>query len=135
MHSPYFIVFGQQMIAHGKTYSLLRNLELLEDAHIDLRPGERFELLRAQVDKHLIRAHQRSQKTYNLRSRPVQFDIGQTVFYRNFAQSKAGEHFNSKLAPKFLKAKVHERRGNCYYELVSLEGKSLGTFHAKDIRT
>jgi len=133
--SPYFIVFGQHMISNGKTFSLLRNLGLIEDSQSDVRPCERFELLRAQIDKHLSRAHERSRKTYNLRSRPVQFEIGQMVYYRNFSLSSAEKHFNSKLAPKFLKAKIHKRIGNCYYELVSPAGKRLGTFHAKDIRT
>jgi len=134
-YPPYFVVFGQQMIANGKTYSLLRQLELLDDSEGDLEPCERLKLIRSRVDKHLIRAHARSQKTYNLRSRPVQFDVGQVVFYGNFALSNAEKHFNSKLAPKFLKAKIHRRLGNSCYELISLEGKLLGNFHAKDIRT
>jgi len=133
--SPFFTVFGQNMLLNGRSYQLLRNLNLLEDPDANMRQSEKLELFRARVEKHLDRAYERGRKTYNLRTRPRQFEEDQIVFYRNFALSSAEKHFSSKLAPKFLKAKVRKRLGNSLYELISLDGKRLGTFHAKDIRT
>ena len=133
--SPFFTLFGHNMMLNGKSYGLLRSVNLLAEPDSDLRQSEKLELIRARVAKSLEQAYKQGAKAYNLRARPRQFEVDQTVFYRNFALSNAENHFSSKLAPKFLKAIVRKRVGNSYYELVSPEGKKLGTFHAKDIRT
>lgn len=61
--------------------------------------------------------------------------MGQIVYRRNFSQSKAVEHYNSKLANKFEKARIKAKHGTCYYDLEDMNGKYLGNFHAKDIRS
>lgn len=63
------------------------------------------------------------------------FNIGQEVLRRNFVQSSQEKKFNAKLAPLFVKARVKEKLGNHYYLLVDLQGKNIGTYHAKDLRT
>lgn len=109
--SPYHAVFGFNMITHGTSYSLLRNLKLLDEE-----------------------AYERNKSHYNLRSKVPLFSIGQEVFRRNFAQSCQDKSFNAKLAPLFIKAKIRESCGSHYYVLEDLGGKIIGTFHAKDIR-
>lgn len=80
-------------------------------------------------------AFDRNKRQYDLRTRPQRFDIGQIVYRRNFAQSSFEKGFNAKLAPVFVKAKVRERLGGHYYVLEDMEGKLVGTFHGKDIKT
>lgn len=80
------------------------------------------------------KAYETNARQYNLRAKPVSFQKGQEVYRRNFAQSDFSKNFNSKLSPKFLKARVKEKFGNHYYLLEDLHGRPLGTFHAKDIR-
>ncbi|XP_046811956.1 uncharacterized protein LOC124421169 [Lucilia cuprina] len=123
------------MLLNGKSYSLLRKLNLLQEPSINLKADEKLELVRQKAQENIRKSYERNAKTYNLRSRPVTFDIGQIVYRKNFAQSKAIEHFNSKLANQYEKAKVVAKHGSSYYELQDMTGKNLGKFHAKDIRT
>lgn len=132
--SPYYILFGQNMLLNGKSYNLLRQLALLEEPDIEIRKDENLELIRQSAQKNIRKAYEKNVKTYNLRSRPVNFNIGQVVYRRNFAQSKAIDHFNSKLANQFEKAKIVAKRGLNCYKLQDMSGKDIGIFHAKDIR-
>lgn len=75
-----------------------------------------------------------SQNTYNARARPVKYREGQEVFHRNFAQSNFSAGINAKLLPKFVKCRIRKAIGNCMYELETRAGKTIGIFHAKDIR-
>lgn len=132
--SPYFLLFGQNMLLNGNSYKLLRQLQLLEDPYTNLKTCEKLELVRQKAQENIRKSYEKNVKTYNLRTRPISFEPGQIVFRRNFAQSKAVDHFNSKLANKFVKAKVIAKHGSCYYELEDMSGKNIGKFHAKDIR-
>lgn len=131
--SPYFIVFGQHMITHAHDYKLLRNLNLLSDGTEGLSRIDEFHKLRSNIEKHLTKAYEKNQQTYNLRTRHRSFEVGQEVVKRNFVLSKAAANFNSKLAPVGIKARIKKRCGNTLYLLEDLNGKELGTFHAKDI--
>lgn len=73
-------------------------------------------------------------KPNNLRARPISFALGQEVYRRNFAQSSAEKAFNAKLSPLFLKSIVKEKVGQNYYILTDMDGRTVGTYHAKDIR-
>ena len=80
------------------------------------------------------KAHERHEKTYNIRSREVVFNTGQEVFRRNFAQSSWRDNFNAKLANKFIKCRVVRKIGNSLYELEDLQGKKIPLrYHAKDL--
>ncbi|KAI8116113.1 hypothetical protein CVS40_11758 [Lucilia cuprina] len=91
-------------------------------------------MIRQKAQENIRKAYERNVKTNNLRSRPVDFNISQIVFRRNFAQSKADDNFNSKLANQFEKAKIVAKQGQNYYKLQDMSGKDIGIFHAKDIR-
>lgn len=74
------------------------------------------------------------ERTYNLRSREFSYVPGQENFRRNFKQSCFQTGYNAKLGLSFVKARVRKKVGNSYYELEDLQGRSLGIYHAKDIR-
>jgi hypothetical protein len=132
--SPYFSLFGQSMILHGSHYKLLKNLQDLEEGTVMLETSDKLKLLRSKVQENLNKAFQNNQKTYNLRTRNITFEPGETVFRRNFVQSSKIDFLNAKLCPKFIKSKVLHKIGNHYYELLDINSnKSVGTYHAKDI--
>ena len=133
-HSPYYVLFGQQMVSHGDTYQLLRQLDLEEEGEHIIDNPDRMMLLRDLVKKNLTKAYESNRKLYNLRSRTVEFRVGEQVLRRNFAQSNKIAHFNSKLAPKFLKSVVLAKIGNSLYKLADTNGKEVGIFHGKDIQ-
>lgn len=78
-------------------------------------------------------AYEKNRRTYNLRSRSRNFDVGQIVPRRNFVQSNLLKHFNAKLAPTGIRSKVIEKVGNNNYILQDLNSKSKSMYHAKDI--
>lgn len=133
--SPYFILFGQHMINHADTYKLIRNVGMVEEGR-GINEENRHDYLsqvRALVKENLRKAYEVNARSYNLRSRPVSFKVGQTVLRRNFAQSNLAKGYNAKLGKTYLKAVVKEKQGSAYYVLEDEKGKLLGTYHAKDI--
>lgn len=132
--SPYHAVFGQDMITHGSSYKLLRNVRLLTAPTSPLSRDDSLSLIRHQLRKHISDAYQTNQRQYNLRTRPIQYSVGQLVFRKNFSQSSLEKKFSSKLAPLYTKARIKEKVGSNYYIVEDLDGKILGTFHAKDLR-
>ncbi|XP_065368079.1 uncharacterized protein LOC135960632 [Calliphora vicina] len=133
--SPYHVVFGFNMITHGSAYALLNNLKTLNEPTASLSRDDHLQLIRKDIQKYLNQAYKQNQRTYNLRTRPEKFHIGQEVLRRNFVQSNMEKRFNAKFAPLFVKATVKEKLGNHYYVLTDSDGKIVGTYHAKDIRT
>lgn len=133
--SPYFAAFGFHMITHGDSYKLLRNVNLLDEPTISLNREDQLALLRKEIRKNILVGHDINKRHYDLRTRPTTYNEGQIVYRRNFAQSNAINHFNAKLAPVFIKAKVLSKIGNNYYKLQDIESTATGTYHGKDIRT
>lgn len=132
--SPYHAVFGFNMITHGSSYSLLKNLKMLDEPCASLSRDDQLQIIRSDIRKSIREAYERNKDRYNLRTRVPTFSIGQEVFRRNFSQSCQEKSYNAKLAPMFLKAKIREKLGQHYYVLEDSLGKIIGTYHAKDIR-
>lgn len=132
--SPYFMAFGQHMVTNGSTYQILRNLNLLEDRSINFNRSDTFDIVRSKAVRVMQKQQQRNEKHYNLRSRQVSYEVGQEIYRRNFSQSNFEKGYNAKLAPTFIKSRVRRKLGNSYYELEDLQGKLLGTYHAKNLR-
>ena len=134
--TPHYIVFGSHKIEHASAYALLRRLGSLSEPDIEVVPkSDLRQLVGFDVLKNLKNAHDRVEKTYNLRSRPVEFSPGQEVYRRNFAQSDFSNNYNAKLGKKFIKCRILRKLGTALYELVDMNGKKLPyTYHAKDIK-
>lgn len=133
--SPHFLVYGQHLISNASKYNLLRDINQLEDnCATVLSKEDKLNLVQEVVLKKLKEAYERSQHTYNLRSRPRQLQIGQVVFVRNFVKSSSPEKFNSKLTPKFVKGILKRAVGKVAFEVTNEMGKSLGIYHLKDIK-
>lgn len=135
-YSPYFAVFGRNQVQHGSVYALMAALNLLPSSEISVLPFSDFNnILSSQIQDRLKRAHSKHEKTYNIRSKFVNFRPGQEVFRRNFAQSEFAKNFNAKLGKKFLKCRVVRKLGSSLYELEDMNGKAIPLkYHAKDLR-
>lgn len=132
--SPYFATFGFNMVTHGDTYNLLKNLNMLNEPTTTINREDQLQLIRAELKANIEKAYNHNREQYNLRTRPITYTVGQVIYRRNFAQSSAEKNFNAKLAPLYLQAKVRRKVGNVYYELEDMNGNIIGTFHAKDMR-
>ncbi|XP_032310853.1 uncharacterized protein LOC26513927 [Drosophila ananassae] len=131
--SPYYVIFGQHMLTHGKDYKLLRNIHMLSEGSAKVPRADEFPKIRADIAKRLIKAYEKNRNNYDLRARPRTFEVGQEVIKRNFVLSNQAMHVNAKLAPVGIKARIKEKRGQSLYLLEDYYGKELGVFHAKDI--
>lgn len=107
---------------------------MLDDRSIQFNRNDSMDIVRAKALETMRKQFERNEKAYNLRSKDVSYDEGQEVLRRNYKQSNFEHSYNSKLAPTFLKARVRRKLGKSYYELEDLQGKSIGNYHAKDIR-
>lgn len=87
--SPYHALFGFDMVTHGSTYALLRNLKLLEEPSYPLSREDSLQLIRKEIQKHINTAYEQNKHYYNLRTRSQSFTVGQEVLRRNFVQSNA----------------------------------------------
>jgi transposase InsO family protein len=132
--SPYHALFGQEMITHGSSYSLLKKMGNLQEGYEPVERDDYLQIYREQARALMIKAFESNAARYNLRSRKVVLNEGQQVYRRNFAQSDASKGFNAKLAPKFIPAKVITKRGNALYNLRDIESKREGLYHTKDLK-
>lgn len=133
--TPYYALFGVNMINHGSVYKIAKKLKLLADSEFEIIPHPvKMELVREKIRECLHKAHIKHEKSYNLRCRRVQFVPGQEVFRRSFRQSSFKDNYNSKLDRKFFKCRIVRPIGNSLYEVEDLQGKPLGVFHGKDLK-
>jgi len=108
----------------------------LEEPIVPISRIDNLVFLRKDIQANIRRAYDRNVRQYNLRAKPTSFREGQEVYRRNFAQSKFVQNFNAKLGPQFVKCRIRKKKlGNCYYQLENFQGKEVGTYHAKDIRS
>ncbi|XP_059221445.1 uncharacterized protein LOC131996036 [Stomoxys calcitrans] len=119
--SPYFATFGFDMVTHGDSYRLLRNVHMLDESHSTLKREDQLALLRKDLRENIAKAHATNRDRYNLRTRPVSYSVGQTVFRRNFSQSSAEKQYSAKFAPVFVKAVVKSKLGTNYYVLQDVD--------------
>lgn len=134
--SPHYLCFGFYKINHANDYKILKELQALNDSNVEpMTLSDHQVMIFEEVRKHLKNAYGKNCKTYNLRSRPISYIPGQTVYYRQHLLSNAANQFSAKLAPAFAKAIIKSKVGNVNYVLQDENGKTLGTYHAKDIKT
>lgn len=113
--SPYLANFGQRAITHTSSYVLQPN------THTN-RSAEQFEKIRTAITDNLKKTYENSKQRYNLRARPIVYQIGDTVWKEVVSQSDAVAGFTAKFAPKYIKCVVKSRLGTNTYELEDEKG-------------
>lgn len=133
--SHYYAVFGQNMVQHGSTYKILDKIGCSSGEDICIfSNAEKLIKIREKIRENLSIAHTKAAKTYNLRSRPIRFDKGETVFRRNFMLSNMSKNITRKFLPKYSKCRIRIKVGTNLYEIEDLGGKYIGKYHASDLK-
>lgn len=132
-YTPYFVLFGRNMVSDGREYRKLRDLE--SPYSHQLKDGEREKLLE-EVRNNLKKAYEKHASYYNLRSNAncPSYVVGEKVLKKNTEQSDKGQKFCSKLAPKYVQAVVRRVVGSHCYDLEDVNGKKLGIFNCKFLK-
>ena len=133
--TPYFALFGTNMVTHASVYKLARKLQVLQDGDMNILANSgKLDIIRDKIRKNLHKTYERNAKTYNIRSREVKFKPGQEVFRRNYQLSDFSKQISAKLNKKFLKCRIVKAVGNSLYEVEDMNGKTIGIMHAKDLK-
>lgn len=134
-YSPYFVVFGRNMVSDGNEYGMIRDNHEPEEEN-GTTVAERRKKLFADIKANLTAAYQRHAKTYNLRSNSncPSFVVGERVLKQTFDLSDKGKGFCKKLAPKYEPAIVRKKLGTNTYELEDLSGKRFGVYFANRLK-
>ncbi|CAB3240797.1 unnamed protein product [Arctia plantaginis] len=134
--TPSFLVHGREVVTCGSHYVDNDNsneiLFLPRDIYAE-NLGYLAEIFN-KVQVSLWNNYQKSCQRYNLRRKHVEFNVGDEVWKRCFFQSDKGARFSKKLAPKFEKCRVTEKRSPLVYVLEDMNGRNLGAWHVKDLK-
>lgn len=135
--SPFFALFGFHMFSSGADYKLARQLASLSDHEINtnLKRNEQLELIRTKIKENMHEAYEKSAERYNKRARIIKLIPGQEVYRRNHVLSDFQRNINAKFCKKFVKCRIVRAIGGNMYEIETLQGKPVGIYHAKDIKT
>ncbi|KAL9705920.1 hypothetical protein quinque_009438 [Culex quinquefasciatus] len=131
-YTPYFVLFGRNMVSDGREYRCMRDTSIDSGS---LNNAER-EKLYADVKENLKKAFERHSKYYNLRSNAKcpQYTVNEKVLKKNTELSDKGKGYCAKLAPKYVPALVKRVVGEHCYELEDEKGKRLGVFNCKYLK-
>lgn len=131
--SPYYAMFGQNMCGHGSTYPLLERLNMLNDDTV-VKRADKLCNIREKIAQNLEKAHEKASRAYNIRTKPVNYKVGQEVFRKNHVLSNFKKGTNAKFSAKYVKCRVRSKVGNALYDIEDLRGKLIGRFHASDLK-
>ena len=132
--SPFFALFGTNMVTHASAYKILKKLDCLNESELNMLPtSTKLEIVRAKIRRNMHEAYEKQSKSYNFRTKNIFFKPGQEIYRKNFIQSDASKNFNAKLSKKYLPCRVVRKIGNVLYEIETLGGKPLGIYHAKHL--
>ena len=133
--TPYFALFGQNMITHASAYALARKLNVLGEGDINIIPKEsKIQIIREQMKAKLDKAYDKNVKSYNKRSRDIIYREGQEVFRKNYILSDFKKGINAKLCKPWLKCRIRKAVGRSIYEIETTKGEYIGVIHAKDLK-
>lgn len=90
--------------------------------------------IREKINENLEKAHDKSAKVYNTRTRHIEYKVGQEIFRKNHSLSNFQKAINAKFSPKYIKCRVRNKIGNSLYDVEDLQGRLVGRFHASDLK-
>lgn len=134
-YSPAFLNFGRHIPTSGLFYSLPTGEIFSEQPKKYADTLSNFVNIFKDVEAKLLQAHERNARHYNLRRRPLSFSVGDVVWKRNYALSDASQYFSSKLTPRYVRCTVHKKISPLTYSLVDQDGKNIGIWHVKDLKS
>lgn len=127
--TPYMVNFGQRMPQHASEYR-----ESIDANDSNGSKTEYLSKVRKLVQIRLNESRERAKKYYNLRTREIQYNVGDIVYRENTMLSDASKDFSKKLAPRYVKCVIIRKTGVNTYELQEFGGKKTGIYHASKLK-
>ncbi|XP_062538342.1 uncharacterized protein K02A2.6-like [Armigeres subalbatus] len=132
-YTPYFIMFGRNIISDGAEFRALRDAPAVTTVSPNTIEREK---LYNEVRRNVESAYKKHATYYNLRSNAncPTYSVGEKVLKKNMELSDKGKGICSKLAPKYVQAVVKRIVGAHCYDLEDVNGKRLGIFNCKFLK-
>lgn len=132
-YTPVYLNFGRELILCGVDHRRTDLTGIVAD-HVDKMQG--LKAIFTDIRARLRRAHQQNAARYNLRRRPLEFQVGDRVLKRDFHLSNAADNYAAKLAPRYEGPfEISKKTSPLIYRLQDVDGRDLGTWHIKDLRS
>lgn len=123
--SPYFALYGHDMILDGKEYvNLVDANESYQTMSI-----HKFSAIRQFIRESLLKSYEKSVKIMNAKAGSRKFDINGDIYLKNLKLSNAGDRYCKKLGPKYIPVKIVKSLGSNTYLIEDCGGKMLGKYH------
>lgn len=135
-YTPSFLVHGRELVICGSHYvenDTSNDLILLPRDLYAENLGHLANIF-DKVQTELWRSHLKNTRRYNLRRKEIDFSVGDIVWKKCYFLSDKDNYFSKKLAPKYQKCRVLEKRSPLVYILEDLTGRNLGAWHIKDLK-
>lgn len=134
--TPSFLVYGRELVTCGTHYvdSDLGGEVLFLPRDIYAGNLGCMSEIFDRVQAKLWQAHEKNTAHYNLRRKHAEFNVGDVVMKRAYVLSDKDKYCSKKLAPKFIKCRVLEKKSPFVYVLGDMSGKNLGTWHIKYLK-
>lgn len=131
-YTPYFVMFGRNMVSDGREYRHLR--DTAEGNQAACEPDR--EKLFSEIRENIKKAFEKHSKHYNLRANTncPKFTVGEKLLKKNTELSDKGKGYCAKLAPKYVPAIVKRVVGDHCYDLEDESGKRLGVFNCRYLK-
>ena len=135
--TPAFLNFGRELEPIQTLNKDLINAEEIESQEIGkwVERLNRLKIIKDEVQTNLEVANERQAKYYNLRRRPISYEIGEQILRSEKTLSNKADNIAKKLnknfeGPFFIKTKI----SLTIYEIKNKKGKSLSNWTVKDIK-
>lgn len=125
--TPYEILFGMKQRIRGDEHN--QNLQTSTETRLD-----HLMQIRDQVRTNLQKAHAKSKKYYDTRTKQREFKINDMVYVRNFKLSNAANQYSAGIARNWRPGIITAKLGPNRFEITGLNNKKIGIFDAKDIK-
>lgn len=139
--TPSFLVYGRELVTCGTHYvdSDLGGEVLFLPRDIYAGNLGCMSEIFDRVQAKLWQAHEKNTAHYNLRRKHAEFNVVSHVKFcvvmkRAYVLSDKDKYCSKKLAPKFIKCRVLEKKSPFVYVLGDMSGKNLGTWHIKYLK-
>lgn len=135
--TPFFSNFGREYVCDGREYRYLLRDQIMdvEQKTETSKRREAFLKMFQRIKRRLEAAQERNRRIYNLRRRPVTYQVGDEVWRKNKVLSDATKAIKAGLCPTFVGPfTIAKKLGSCSYELKDDAGRSIGVWHVQDLK-
>lgn len=129
MMSPYEALFGRNMCTSGHDYA-----REIDDKDTTMTHNDKMAHIRKIVSENLRKNYDQSKRRYDLRTRPITYNIGEKLWVKTRTLSDAAKAIAGKLMPGYRQCIISKKIGTNSYEVIGMDGKNMGVFNTDSLK-